>query len=267
MQRWREDDLAGQIEETDWQEWEVIKIPAIENWKSFWEEKFSVPELNDIRSKMGDYFFMSQYQQDPINEGGWAFKKEYFQKYNPIEAQTRQLDKYIFVDPAISLKEEADFTAIVTIWIDRRSNHIYVLDIFHGRIEPDTLIEELFVRVNHFQPDKVGIETVQYQKMLALEIKKQMSIRKSYFVLEEVKPMWEKEARIKSTLQPRYANRTVWHNEECIDLELELLKFPNSKHDDLADAMSGAVSLADAYEIGNQRRVIHQDYGLSAFLK
>lgn len=29
MQRWREDDLAGQIEEQDGDEWEVIKIPAI----------------------------------------------------------------------------------------------------------------------------------------------------------------------------------------------------------------------------------------------
>lgn len=111
-----------------------------------------------------------------------------------------------FVDPAISQKETADYTAIVTVGIDDRSNNIYVLDVFADRIEPDAIIDNLFRIVKEFNVRKVGIEVVQYQKMLALEIKKQMRIRDTFFVLDEVKPMGEKEARIRAILQPRYSN-------------------------------------------------------------
>jgi len=74
--------------------------------------------------------------------------------------------------------------------------------------------------------------------MLALEIQKQQRIRDIFFNLNEVNPMGEKEARILATLQPRYSSRTILHNKECANLALELLKFPNGKHDDLIDALS-----------------------------
>jgi predicted phage terminase large subunit-like protein len=74
--------------------------------------------------------------------------------------------------------------------------------------------------------------------MLALEIKKQMQLKDRWFTMEEVKPMGEKEARIKSTLQPRYSNRNIFHNHKCQELETELLRFPNSKHDDIIDSLS-----------------------------
>jgi len=92
---------------------------------------------------------------------------------------------------------------------------------------PDQIIDETFKTFLKWKPQRIGIEIVAYQKMLALELKKQMNIRNIFFVLDEVNPQGEKEARIKSILQPRYANRSVFHHNSFIDLELELLKFPN----------------------------------------
>lgn len=69
---------------------------------------------------------MSQYQQDPINDGSGDFKREYFQYYTD---KPEQLDIVTFIDPAISQKQEADNTAIVTIGLDKRSNNIYILDV------------------------------------------------------------------------------------------------------------------------------------------
>jgi len=74
--------------------------------------------------------------------------------------------------------------------------------------------------------------------MLALELRKQMNIRNIFFTLDEIHPQGEKEARIRTILQPRYSNKSVYHNNTCTDLELELLKFPNGKHDDMADALA-----------------------------
>jgi len=38
----------------------------------------------------------------------------------------------------------------------------------------------------------MGIEVIQYQKMLAIELKKQMRIQDKHFMLEEVRPQGEK---------------------------------------------------------------------------
>lgn len=93
---------------------------------------------------------------------------------------------------------------------------------------------------------------IQYQKMLALEIKKQMNIRNLFFVLDEIRPQLEKEARIRTTLQPRYANHSILHSNNR-DLELELLKFPNGKHDDMIDALSSAVAMLSTHNIANNK--------------
>ena len=74
--------------------------------------------------------------------------------------------------------------------------------------------------------------------MLALEIRKQMNIRNQFFHLEEVRPTGEKVARIRTSLQPRYSNLSVYHTSEMSEIEAELLKFPNGKHDDIIDALS-----------------------------
>lgn len=240
MQRWREDDLVWYILEKE-KDWEIVKIPAIsDEWESFWASRFPVPYLEEMRANIGDYFFSSQYQQEPFLDWGGAFKQQYFQEY---EVLPQNLEVYTFIDPAISMKQEADYTAIVTIWIQKGTNNIYIIDVFHERCEPDELIHNLFQIVWRYNPQRVGLEVVAYQKMLALEIKKQMNLKWKVFFLDEIRPQGEKEARILTTLQPRYANMNVFHKDNR-ELEFELLKFPNWKHDDIIDALSSCVAMA-----------------------
>ena len=125
---------------------------------------------------------------------------------------------------------------------------------------PDEIIDNVFKTYLKWKPQRIGIEVVAYQKMLALEIKKQMNIRNIYFVLDEINPQGEKEARIRTILQPRYSNHTIWHNNTCTDLELELLKFPNGKHDDVCDATASAVNMLNTHNIANTFSVIETDY-------
>lgn len=154
MQRWREDDLAGQIEEQDGDEWEVIKIPAInEEGESFWPEKFSVEDLQDVRKKLGDYFFESQYQQNPVDLAGGAFNTEMFQHYTREELEAVDLSQfrlYTALDPAIGQKDGNDYTAISTIAVNPRSNDVYVLECIRGRWLPDQIITELFATVRRW---------------------------------------------------------------------------------------------------------------------
>lgn len=271
MQRWREDDLVWELLQQD--DWEVVKIPAIdEEWQSFWSSRFSIEDLQNIRKQIWDYFFSSQYQQDPINEWWWDFKKEYFE-YVDVEEVRNKLTRFnivSFLDPAISQKQEADNTAIVTIWIDVQSNLTYLLEVKKLKEAPDKIIDEVFETAKFFKnigrSYRMWIEVVQYQKMLALEITKQMRIRDFFFTLEEVRPQWEKEARIRASLQPRYSSHSlihIKHMPNLWDYEIELLKFPNWKHDDMIDACASAISLSQVNNL-NTTETIEVDY--SSFL-
>lgn len=257
MQRWGEDDLVWRIlEEDKKKEWTEIKIPAInEDGESFWKEKFSMNYLNEMRKEIGEYFFMSQYQQDPVNEWGWDFKKEYFEYYDIDELydKYKRLNIISFIDPAISKKQEADFTGLVTIWVDQVSNFIYLLEVKKLKEHPDEIINEVFSTADTFRNKwasyRMGIEVVQYQKMLALEIQKQMRMRDKFFMLEEIRPQGEKEARVRSNLQGRYSSHTIIHPrhwKNIWEFETELLKFPNGKNDDMIDALASAVWMSYA---------------------
>lgn len=248
MTRWWEDDLFWRIlalewDKKDWWEWEVINIPVITWTDTIFPERFPYEFIQKKRWVMWERDFQALYMWDPINEWGWDFKKEYFQYY---DRNTIYKKKYSFIDPAISQKESADYTAIITIWITA-DNQIYVLDIYREKALPDEIIDNALRIAEQFKVDVIGIETIQYQKMLALELRKQMLARNTLYKIHEMKPSGEKEARIRSVLQPRYSLMTIHHKlwgHNVSELETEALKFPNGTHDDMIDALSSCIAMA-----------------------
>ena len=265
MQRWREDDLVWEILEREPDKWTELKIPALdENDQSFWKDRFSNEYFMDIRQQ-NPLFFSSQYQQEPYNEWGWDFVKEYFEYYEQedVNSKIEEMQIVSFVDPAISQKQEADFTGLVTIWV--HNNYTYLLEVKKLKERPDEIIEQIFITTDTFKnigkSYRMGIESVQYQKMLILEVQKQMRIRDKFFQLEEVRPSGEKEARIRTNLQGRYSGHTVIHPKYWANIkefEAELLKFPNGKHDDMIDAMAWAVALSQAQVNRKPQKVIRK---------
>jgi len=254
MTRWGEDDLFGRIIELEWEEWEIINIPVEFENTTIFPERFPLDFIQQKRKVMWERDYQSLYMWDPLNEWWWAFKREYFEYYNPEEVidKMSRLNIITFVDPAISKKQEADNTAIVTIGVDTVSNLIYLLEVKKLKEQPDKIIDELFETTDRFKNQwasyRAWIEIVAYQKMLALEITKQMRLRDKFFLLEEVNPQWEKEARIVSTLQGRYSSHSVIHPKywaNISDLETELLKFPNWKDDDMIDWLASGVALSN----------------------
>lgn len=255
MTRWGEDDLFWKILALEPEEWEIINIPVLDWETTIFPERFPLDFIQKKRKVMWERDFQSLYMWDPINEWWWDFIKDYFQYYSDWLVP-KDLEIISFIDPAISQKQEADNTAIVTIWLDKRSNNIYVLDCLAWKWLPDEIIDNVFETYIKWRPKRIWIEIVQYQKMLAIEIRKQMNIRNVFFTLDEIRPQWEKIARIRSILQPRYSNRAVYHNNWLIDLELELLKFPNWKHDDRIDSLASAVNMIDTYQLNTPQKII-----------
>lgn len=135
MQRLHKDDLTGWIEETQLEDWDIVKVPALnEDGTSFWTERYPVSDLlKDQRTN--PFKFFSQYQQAPITEGGAVIKSEWWRYYDNINSV--QLKRVFCVgDTAQKTKEHNDYS-VFTAW-GTDGVYLYFLDGVRGKWEsPD----------------------------------------------------------------------------------------------------------------------------------
>lgn len=258
--RWHDEDLYGWIMDQEngiIQDFDVFERKAIEDelWdnslKKFvkgtvlWPEKFSLDELSMIRRRMGPYTFSTQYQNEVVAPENADFKREWFRYYENSDLNGKDLNRYTLVDPAISLEQDADYTAIITVGIDKYGN-IFILDILRERLKVDGLINALFYQYEKWHPREIGIEDVAFQKALRYALRQEEEKRNRFLPTLELKPHGRsKDQRVRG-LQPLYANGTLYHNRDLIFnvyLEDELLRFPRGKHDDMVDALAYALDV------------------------
>jgi hypothetical protein len=208
--------------------------------------------------------FRAQYYNDPNDTEGAGIVRENFQYYDRgflkrIEGRWHfrgnRLNVYAAVDFAYSLGRKADYTSIVVIGVDRQNNY-YVLDV--DRFQ-STLISDYYkhILMLHQKWDfrKIRAECTAAQQVIVTDLK--MNYIKPNglsLVVEEYKPnrhQGHKQERMNAILQPRYANRQMWHyvGGHCQTLEEELV-LTNPPHDDIMDALANAVDTAIA-PVGN----------------
>lgn len=182
----------------------------------------------------------TQYLNDPVPDTDATFRKEWFNYYEEPDLKGLLLNTYLTIDPAISVKKEADYTAMVVTSIDEYGN-IYIRDIIRDRMIPSTIIDYIFRLAERWHPTKIGLEDVAWQKTLAYSMREEMNKRGRHLPVYPVKPHGRnKEERIKG-LQPLYASGKVYHRSSLPDnryLENELLRFPRAQNDDIIDALS-----------------------------
>jgi predicted phage terminase large subunit-like protein len=210
-----------------------------------WPEKFSVKELRERYTEKGSYEFSAQYMNNPVPEDEQTFKKDWFRKIDIEDWTGKHVSRYLTVDPAISLKKEADFTAMVVTEVDQYGN-ILVRHIERVKVPPSQMIDMLFQLHEIFNFKLIGVEDVAYQKALQYTIREEMQRRGRKLPIVEIRPQdRSKDQRIKA-LQPLYANGKIFHSRTLKNLEYledELLRFPRGKHDDVIDALSYQLDL------------------------
>lgn len=260
--KWHDDDLYGQVMDKnnpEAREFDVFIQQAITNMKLgkeanghykiesgevLWPEKYSLKALSALLNEKGLYEFSCQYQNLAVDDENAVFHKSWFHEYDPTDLRDRKMTRFTAIDPAISLKQRADWTAIVTIGVDVLGK-IYILEVKRGHYTEDQMIDELFLTYEMYHPITICIETVAFQKTLQHYIQKEIKRRGRSLPLNEVLPESDesKEKRIR-LLQPIYMRSDIYHSRLVADIEYledELLRFPKGKHDDLIDALSYAV--------------------------
>lgn len=246
--RWHLDDLVARIEKLESQggeEWEYLTFPAIaeeddknrKKGEALWPSRFPLSFLEEAKRR-SFYDFSSLYQQRPISQEHQVFKRESFKYFTESDIKFRSLDCVTMIDPAISDALNADNWVVLTIGKEKTSPNIYRLEESAGKGNPDKMLEAIFYHQGKYN-SKVWLETISFQKILKRDVKELQRQKQQYFQIYELRHAKRKTkiGRIQA-LVPLYMAGVMYHREDDIAYEEELLEFPFGRHDDRCDACS-----------------------------
>jgi predicted phage terminase large subunit-like protein len=270
MTRWHPDDLTGRIlqnyrvvtvgrfpiEYKDSKIWLHLSLPAIANdndplgrlpGEALWAERYDLDELVNIKNNIGAHWFEAMYQQNPLPAENCIFNREDFRYFHEnddyfiINGKANQ-EKYIFksdciinitVDLAISDKDSADYTVAIVFAVTPE-NLILILEVLRLKISGIDLIYFFEQLKTKWQPQAIGIESVQFQTAL---IEQLLDLG---FNVKKLRPNANKRTRALG-ISIMLGNHRVYFKAKAKwlhDFEKELMEFPNGRHDDQADAFA-----------------------------
>lgn len=234
---------------------------------------FDTPELMKKKAQYYDKGkFRAQYYNDPNDYGSSPIQRNMFQYYNRSHVKQeggttffkdRKLNVFAAMDFAYSLSKRADFTCIAVIGVDHQHNY-YILDIDRFKTN---LISEYFSHIlsmyQKWNFRKIRLEVTAAQSMIVNDLE-QNYIRTHGLALSvdsHMPRLKTKDERIEAALQPKYANKQMWHftggNCELLEEELILQKPP---HDDIKDCLASAMEVAIApAKMSTQKNLISKD--------
>lgn len=237
---------------------------------SLWEDKFTLARLSKIREESGLIIFGMQYQNDTELAKGKIFKYKYFRHFEEYEVdydlnrvRVKMLDEngvpywvpvriYFGADLALSEKETEnnDYFCLTVIGVDAQKN-VYVLDYLKERLTFNAQLNAIldYGRNKFPMVERIGVETNQYQKSLAQELR-----RLSLLPVVNINTSKDKVTRAMRR-SPLFENGKVYFRIGMEDLEECLLLFPDVDHDDLFDGLDHALCVADQ---GNSARVLNR---------
>ena len=249
--RWDYADLYNYILTEEKEFYDVmIKSAYNKDGTLYWPEGLPHKKLEDLKKRMSVYFFSCQYLNDPVPAETAIFRKEYFKYWRPKDLPSN-LRIYMTVDPASTISERSDKTAIIVNGYDSAMN-CYNLYNFHGRMLPTDTANKVVEIYKRFHPIKLGLEVTgaKFFPPVLRECFNRSRIVPNIIELSHAGyGAKKKEDRIQE-LEPWFREGKIYFEKgNSQDLEMQFLKFPRKKgHDDLIDAFAMQLEIIDAYE-------------------
>jgi phage terminase large subunit-like protein len=202
--------------------------------------------------------FRAQYYNDPHDIDSSPIQRSLFQYYDPNWLSRRdgawtfkgaRLNVLAAVDFAYSTGKTADASCVVVIGVDGDSN-FYILDIDRFKTaQPSVYFEHILKMYEKWGFRQIRAEVSVAQQVLVNDLKDNY-IRPLGLSLsvDEYRPSrWQgsKEERILAVLEPKYANKQIYHyaggNTQILEEELT---FSNPAHDDVKDTLASVIDFA-----------------------
>lgn len=212
--------------------------------------RYGLEDLLRIRASLLPRHWSALYQQNPVPDDGAYFSKNQFVNYEPgLDVSICQI--YQAWDFAITERQAADWCVGVTIGQDWEG-YVHVLDVVRFRGDSFKICKAFLDMYERWRTAGLGepafaIENGQIWKAIKPLLRVMMGERQLFPVIEgedvELNPITDKQARAR-TLQGymqqgrvRYPTSAQWYER----LQQEMIRFPNTKHDDQVDALAWAL--------------------------
>jgi predicted phage terminase large subunit-like protein len=206
-----------------------------EDSTAMWPEKF--PTQADIdtlkKSVPSIQSWQREYMLQIIADDDQVVRPEWIQKYNKLPVETNFRYVATGIDPAISEKETADYTAMVSgkIYGRRSGLKIYIQpNPVNERMDfPKTL--EKIRKLNMHTPTQLFVESIAYQRSLIEQLKTEGLLAKEYKSQGS-----DKRARLSLVSSIIQSGKVLFPEYGAESLISQILGFGTEKHDDLMDA-------------------------------
>lgn len=237
--RWHKEDVLCRMEkEEGFEDLQIIKFKAINDKnEALWPERHDIDDLMLKKKRMGSQSFNALYQQDPGDESGTIFKREWLNKF--WREKPSKFDRVIQSWDATFTKSEDSDYVVGTTW-GRVGSQYYLLDMVRARMNyPETKAAVKSFSAKWPQAFKKIIEKKANGPALIDDLAKEVSGIVSYT------PTESKVARA-NAVSPLFEAGNVFLPDPSIapwvhDYIEELTGFPNASHDDCVDSTSQAL--------------------------
>lgn len=213
--------------------------------KALWPEWWSAERLDNREKEIGSINFQKEFMNNPLDPASQVLHPVAF--YESIDLT--MLDCYGYIDLAISEKETADYTAVVTIGRERNTGKLYVIEPIQIRGSVQEQLDLVQRLHQKYKYKGFGVETVAYQKAFA-----QLLIdnsRKTGVYIPVIEEEQDKDkVRRAVDISVHVENGTVLFNAGYQEFMAQIVQFPKSAHDDMVDAFTGAVRMALRHNVG-----------------
>lgn len=258
MQRVHLDDLSGFLTSSS-DEWEVLSLPAVAeadaaipigpnqfHFRKSGEALHPAHEPLEMLRKLqqqtlGPDVFAAQYQQAPVPAGGAMIRRDWLRYYDVAPSRDvlgcRIIQSW---DTAAKNGAQNDWS-VCTTWLVVDGDY-YLLDVVRGRFEYPALRDTAIELAKRFKPHEILVEDASTGIALAQELRD-----KTDCFVNPVKIDHDKVGRLYVQQGKFAAGRVMFPRNApfLAELEMELLTFPQGRHDDQVDSISQALAYED----------------------
>jgi hypothetical protein len=228
----------------------IRNVPVIKDGVPTWPAKYSIEKeegkicLNDKKLQLGSQVFSAEMMNQPIDELSQEFYKKNFKYTTLKEVSNKVHRKFATIDSALTKNADSDFSGVVRNYVTENNDWNIIAKGY--KINSKSLIDLVFI-LHDEGFESIGIEEGAFTHAVQPFFEEECRKRNKFphiVMLKHAGVM--KETRIRGLI-PRYEQGTIYHiDQTCDDLEAQLLRFPKSLHDDIADALAYMLKIAEA---------------------
>jgi len=225
--------LLKEVENKTFTKWLALRFSAIkENKKSLWAHYWSLESLEQQKKQIGSHVFACEFMNEPSENDGNLFKKEWISYYNSQNLVIDQ-DIIIGIDPSAGVH---DLSALVVVM--KKDSYYYVIDSYGKNMSVDEFIHTIITFYQRYKPKYMVFEDVAFQKIYKELIYKEASRQGIHLPLKGINPKGKAKYERLISLSASIENKLIQFEEKNNrDLINQLIEFPKSEYDDLLDAL------------------------------